>query len=356
MKNKLFVFLLAIVVLSSCSHTQNSLSPDTSLSDSELSHVHSPTHVEAVPATCEENGLTDGMKCEICGVYTDPPKTVIKLGHTCENGICDRCNKLIRNGLLVPESGIWHSGVYKDEFGDPTDSHVVFSDSIEGTFRNSATTGSKLIATLGAEQHVIKINLFEYAKYPVSFSIYSYEVHIKHNETKEIMYVNLEDNALLFEYDNFSTLKNTLCAGEDIQFVIKEDGGSSTYNFTVSASNFYYMYYKTFPYNIDITNPAHEISLVLSKYKEIVNDSPALNSFSASDLLKIYNDALSEFVYADLQNTFDSVPVNEKDVYMKTAKRFDISLEKVKLIYEFVESNYDMVLDVANYEKDTSMK
>lgn len=53
---------------------------------------HTETEVKGKPATCTEDGLTDGKKCSVCNEVTVPQQT-IKAGHKYENGKCTVCGE-----------------------------------------------------------------------------------------------------------------------------------------------------------------------------------------------------------------------------------------------------------------------
>lgn len=353
--------LLILSVLSSCSSPSPEVhSAPSSYSSAEQSegskrpHVHEPEPVPAVAPTCQKTGLTESMRCKICGAYTTPPKTIPRSAHTCEDGFCEVCDQLIRSGDPVPEDGIWHGGYYLDEFGDATDVSVVFTDTIKGTFSNSATSKSNLSVIIDAEQDCMKIKLFEYDKYRVTVAIYSYDIHIKYGDTKEVLYADLSDGSVLIQNRDFTKLKNILLNGDDIQFVIKEDGGTSTYNFTVSASNFCYMYSLTFPlYGISsIAKIAQR--MYLSDFRETLANYPEIKDLDASAIFEIYKSVFIKKFYRSLDRSCDLRDITEdemREFYKQTADEFDIYPNQAAAAYTFTEDNYDLVESAAEYEK-----
>ena len=88
------------------------------------------------PKTCSKCGNTSGEA----------------LGHTTESGTCTRCGE-----TFSP----WMIGEYVDEFEQPTGKKYIIADSI-GTFSNSATTNSKLSASVQIDLSSIGIMLWEY--------------------------------------------------------------------------------------------------------------------------------------------------------------------------------------------------
>jgi hypothetical protein len=138
----------------------------------------------------------------------------------------------------APETGVWHNGVFLDVFGDPTDEECIFSDTIKGTFSNSATNNSSLSVGIYATDEEFQFILYEYDKYIVRDSFHTMEANIKHGDTKEVIYPHFRDEFLIFRGGSYDKIRIALCAGNDVQFVITEQDGTSTYRFTVEASNF----------------------------------------------------------------------------------------------------------------------
>ena len=66
-------------------------------------HTCDETTVTGKAPTCTETGLTDGIKCSICGTVSKEQEEIAPLGHTTENGTCDRCGLTI-GGSSTPES------------------------------------------------------------------------------------------------------------------------------------------------------------------------------------------------------------------------------------------------------------
>lgn len=85
--------------------------------------IKSPGHVEErlpeVEPTCTEPGLTSGKVCSVCGEILVPQEqTAEPLGHDFENGVCTRC------GEKLP---IWKSVPLTDEFGDETGEFIILN-------------------------------------------------------------------------------------------------------------------------------------------------------------------------------------------------------------------------------------
>jgi hypothetical protein len=82
---------------------------------------HTPVVVEGVPATCTEEGLTDGSKCEICGTVLTAQEVIPALGHTpeevpavdptctktgwSEGSKCSVCGEILEAQQIIPALG-----------------------------------------------------------------------------------------------------------------------------------------------------------------------------------------------------------------------------------------------------------
>ena len=239
-KNKLLcltILVSALLLCVSCQHGPPESEP-AGTKAAEPEHVHSLVILEDIPPTCETDGRTGGIQCTICKNYTELPVTVEKLGHTCETGLCERCQKWIVQGKTVPEKGIWKQGYFKDIFGDPTDEKCVFTDRFYGTFSNSATNGSLLGVQVYVTFGEFQFQLIEYDRFPVTSSIYSMEAHVKYLDVKETFYPVFRDGVLVIDGTVFEKIWAALATGIDVEFAISETGGTSLYRFTLEASNF----------------------------------------------------------------------------------------------------------------------
>jgi len=74
----------------------------------------------------------------------------------------------INTEVQVTESGIWEIKPFVDEFNMPIEETYIVSEIIQGTFSNSATTNSDLLAVVFCEEFEgfleIKIRLVEYGR------------------------------------------------------------------------------------------------------------------------------------------------------------------------------------------------
>lgn len=101
-------FLALLFLCSSCQNSHppsetEAAAPKTATA-AETEHIHTPVPLPDVAPTCETDGHTGGMQCTECKLYTELPVSVEKLGHTCEDGICERCGKSVLAGMTVQPS------------------------------------------------------------------------------------------------------------------------------------------------------------------------------------------------------------------------------------------------------------
>lgn len=60
---------------------------------------HTGITVEGVPATCTEDGLTEGVKCEVCGDMVVAQEVIPALGHDIDGSECTRCDYISLDAL-----------------------------------------------------------------------------------------------------------------------------------------------------------------------------------------------------------------------------------------------------------------
>ncbi len=65
---------------------------DTYVADETAALGHTEEIIPAVEATCTETGLTEGVKCAVCGEILVAQEVVPALGHDFVNGECSRCD------------------------------------------------------------------------------------------------------------------------------------------------------------------------------------------------------------------------------------------------------------------------
>lgn len=78
---------------SSNTNTNNNNSSSTDSNNNiQETHTHEAEVLEAVAPTCEEDGLTQGSKCSICGAILEKQEVIPKLEHSYgTDGKCIRC-------------------------------------------------------------------------------------------------------------------------------------------------------------------------------------------------------------------------------------------------------------------------
>jgi len=250
MKKLLSILLFAILCFSivACDNNNNNSTNNTS-----CSHTYS-TATCTEPQTCSKCGATKGsalghtyssatctepQTCSKCGATNGSA-----LGHTTSTGTCTRC------GVSFSK---WEKRYYVDEFNNPTsNAFIAPTDTISGTFSNSATTNSRLNAYVRVNSDDCEIMLWEYGSSLVkAYSTTDYDITILlPNGTKKYFTGTMYKNGTVICFDNYSEiialLKNT---DGILKFYIKEDskhGVNSTYLFEVNTSGFKNLYNQTF--------------------------------------------------------------------------------------------------------------
>ena len=250
MKKTLSILLCAIICFSFVACGSNN---GNSTNNTSCSHIYS-TATCTEPQECSKCGATKGsalghtyisatctepQKCSRCGSTNGSA-----LGHTTSTGTCTRC------GVSFSK---WEKRYYVDEFNNPTsNAFIAPTDTISGTFSNSATTNSRLNAYVRVNSDDCEIMLWEYGSSLVkASSTTDYDITILlPNGTKKYFTGTMYKNGTVICFDNYSEiialLKNT---DGILKFYIKEDskyGVNSTYLFEVNTSGFKTLYNQTF--------------------------------------------------------------------------------------------------------------
>ena len=178
------------------------------------------------------------------------PKTCTKcsktsggaLGHTTTSGICSRCKENFSS---------WEVGEYVDEFKISTGDKYVITDSV-GTFSNSATSGSKLNASLQIDAKNIGIMLWEYGSHLVK-GVYDYENYsitiLDDDGVKHYFTGTIYDGGtrVYFSSSARSEVLNLLTQNDSLKIYLKTSKYTvSTYLFTVDCNGFGTIYASTF--------------------------------------------------------------------------------------------------------------
>lgn len=146
----------------------------------------------------------------------------------------------------------WSSEYYTDDFGDSTSKSYI-RGVFEGTFSNSATSGSDLTACLFLDRNLtgatgdldmFRIRLLEYGHSKVSFTGCDYmdvDIKVKINgvvteETADYLFEDRGEIVVTKWNDVYEAVINALNANQDIAFVITVgEYGTSTYRFDVDT-------------------------------------------------------------------------------------------------------------------------
>jgi hypothetical protein len=142
-------------------------------------------------------------------------------------------------------TGMWAIRYYVDEFGERTKKgYITNSNTIKGTFSNTATEGSELnVELLINSSSKIYIQLYEYAgNNPVkAYDSDSYSVYIqdKNGNRLSLTAVNYSDR-LGFDESSSLEVHKALMKGGTIKFRIKEvETPTTQYQFTIDEADFY---------------------------------------------------------------------------------------------------------------------
>ena len=298
---KKLIFLMLVLALCICG-----------LTGCECKHIWVEATCE-VPKTCSECGLIEGSPKghDWVDATCETPKTCIECGlvegavkeHNWSDATCsapktcvdcrkvegDRLNheftkKITTSGYLSSEATVespavyyyackycevkgtstyeygeckqtnWALYYYVDEFGDKTeDWYIVTRDYASGTFSNSATTDSELLAFVVYDYDGrISIFLCEYAdednlvKNNASWSSDYYKISIR-NDTGETIDVRGEmyagsDRIFIVNYD-VSKVLDMMKTSQTVKFYIQnEKYKTTTYRFDLDLTDFLYVY------------------------------------------------------------------------------------------------------------------
>ena len=104
---------------------------------------HKPETLPARPATCEENGLTEGSRCSVCGVTLKEQSVIAATGHswgpwqegklpTCEEkgknySVCANCGQTRYRDDIEPLGHDWDEGVVTKEAGYLEEGEITYT-------------------------------------------------------------------------------------------------------------------------------------------------------------------------------------------------------------------------------------
>ena len=104
---------------------------------------YQPQTVPGYAATCEKDGLTDGIYCKYCLQTIQQSEVIEALGHTAENGVCTVCGKLdgASEGLKYEFKADGKTCAVVG-IGSCTDTHVIIPESFSGIRVTSIAEGA----------------------------------------------------------------------------------------------------------------------------------------------------------------------------------------------------------------------
>lgn len=179
-------------------------------------------------ATC-----TDPKTCSKCGKTQGTA-----LGHTTSTGICSRC------GVSFCA---WEMGEFVDEFKQPTGEKYIATD-VYGTFSNSATSNSRLLACVQVTSDSIAFMLWEYGSQLVkgTFDLNEYSITVlDQNGRKHYLdgYMYEDSTRIFVSSSDESELLALLKKPGELSFYLKYSKyTSSTYLFTIETAGFSSLY------------------------------------------------------------------------------------------------------------------
>ena len=144
----------------------------------------------------------------------------------------------------VPASdSIWKIKYYIDEFQEPTDdAYISTIEPLEGSFSNSATTNSPLFVWFVIDDDNVGIKLVEYSDSVVKGYYrkgHPFNITIQYDGQKEQMTGTLYDGGdrVCVDDEYSDSFREALRTGKEIKLYLKNTTDSSSYLFTVPATN-----------------------------------------------------------------------------------------------------------------------
>ena len=234
-----FIIISLLFTFSACKKSTSLGSLPSSFESSDSLNSHTECTYSgwklSYEATCTEEGSFI-RNCTVCKKTETKP--IPALGHTTDSGVCTRCNE---------NFGTWELGEFKDEFGQSINKKYI-STTVYGTFSNSATTNSELIACVQITSDDIAILLWEYGSHLVKcsykydeYSITMLDTNNKKHYLSGTMYAG--GNRIYIDDEDKATVINALKKSGKISFyVVYSEFITSTYLFSIETSNFQTLY------------------------------------------------------------------------------------------------------------------
>jgi len=145
----------------------------------------------------------------------------------------------------------WITKNYIDEFNKPTDEQYVgYKEYIRGTFSNSATNNSKLLVAPLVDADSAAFLLLEYERNPVvnsstrSDEQYDVTILLPDDTRQEATgWIYTGGDRIVFEGRNMDTIVSALSGEGPVSFyIVQTDRPTTTYLFSMEASNFAEVY------------------------------------------------------------------------------------------------------------------
>ncbi len=141
---------------------------------------------------------------------------------------------------------LWAKKAFVDDFGDPTDKKYIECKINDGTFSNSATNNSPLIARVVATlnyfgQPEFQIFLHEYANKSPSYILKdTWIIQIKDTSNKQMrLYGKSQGDRITMLGKDAEKLNEVLVNGGKVRFVVEPMTWHSKYSFTIKNASGY---------------------------------------------------------------------------------------------------------------------
>ena len=191
----------------------------------------------------------------------------------------------------------WQVSYFLDDFGDPMEDDPYVSELYmnEGTFSNTATAGSKLLANTIVEDHLVSLFLYEYGRNPVvnASSYYDDEYDVKYKDedgnvtecfgisypncdriwlVNDTGVTNAKNHTDQFTLDDSSKILALFNKDQVLSVSVKERDGLSSYSFKMDTTGFKDAFTQAFPEQSAKANSINDADTVM-KVQQALNDA-----------------------------------------------------------------------------------
>ena len=159
-------------------------------------------------------------------------------------------NQTLPENNVDIEYNAWELGEFTDEFKKPTGEKYVVTTAYDGTFSNSATTNSDLIAAVQVTDVEIAIMLWEYGNHLVKgtfdYEDYSITVLDQDNQKHYLSGTIYQGGNRIYvdSKDRYALLQLLRQDGEISFYLESSKYSTSTYLFTIVTTGFAPLYYE----------------------------------------------------------------------------------------------------------------